>query len=72
MIDFHAIFFYRLWHIRHFIHKSLGIIYGFRLDSSKYMLLHTHIKLRFTQFVQQWIVIDAKYSKYGKSFIEMF
>ena len=52
------LFFYRLWHIRSFIHESLGIIYGFRLDSSKYRLSHTHTKLHFTQFVQKWIVID--------------
>ena len=53
------LFFYRLWHIRPFTHESLGIIYGFRLDSSKYMLSHTHIKLHFTEFVQKWIVIDV-------------
>ena len=53
------LFFYRLWHIRPFIHESLGIIYGFRLDSSKYMLSHTRIKLHFTEFVQKWIVIDV-------------
>ena len=47
------LFFYRLWHIRPFIHDSLGIIYGFRLDSSKYMLSHTHVKLHFTQFMQK-------------------
>ena len=53
------LFFYRLWHIISFIHESLGIIYGFRLDSSKYRLSHTQIKLHFTQFVQKWIVIDV-------------
>ena len=53
------LFFYRLWHIISFIHESLGIIYGFRLDSIKYRLSHTHIKLHFTQFVQKWIVIDV-------------
>ena len=27
--------FYRLWHIRSFIHSSLGIVYDFRLNASK-------------------------------------
>ena len=54
------LFFHRLWHIRPFIYESLGIVYGFCLDSSKYMPSHTHIKLHFTQLVQKWIVIDVE------------
>ena len=29
------LFFYRLWHIRSFIHLSLDIIDGFRIDASE-------------------------------------
>ena len=32
------LFFYRLWHMRSFIHFSLNIIYGFHLDTSMYRL----------------------------------
>ena len=53
------LFLYRLWHIRPFIHESLGIIYRFRLDLSKFMLSHTHVKRHFTQFIQKWIVINV-------------
>ena len=55
----HHLFFYRLCLIRSFIHESLGTIYRFRIDLSKYRLSHTHIKLHFTQFVQKWIVRDV-------------
>ena len=45
---------YRLGHIRSFIHPSLGIIYGFRLDASETMLWYTHIQLHVTLFIQNW------------------
>ena len=38
------LFFYRLWHIRSFIHPSLDIIYGFRLNARKIRLWYTHIE----------------------------
>ena len=53
------LFFCKLWHIRSFVHESFGIIYGFRLDSSKYRLSHAHINLHFTHFLPKWIVIDV-------------
>ena len=48
------LFFYRLWHIRSFIHLSLDIIDGFRIDASGSRFWYSHIQLCFTLLMQKW------------------
>ena len=55
------LFFYRLWHIRSFIHSSLDIVYDLRLDASKN-------RLDAPIFSYMILII---YRKCGKSFIEI-
>ena len=42
MIVFQIMLLYRLWHIRSFIHASLEIVYGVRLDATENGLWYTH------------------------------
>ena len=39
---------------RSFIHSSLDIVCGFRLDESENRLWYTHMQLCFTLFIQKW------------------
>ena len=39
--------FYKVWHIRSFIHPSLDVIYDFCLDASENRLWYTHVQLYF-------------------------
>ena len=58
IIVFQIMFFYRLWHIRSFIHTSVEITYGFRVDASENRP-YIHIQLHFTLFIQKWNDINC-------------
>ena len=63
------LFFYRLWHIRSFIHPSLDIIYRLSLDASENRLWYAQFQLYFT-FLYKSRMILIIYHKYDKSFME--
>ena len=65
------LFFYRLWHVRSFIHPSLDINYGFRLDASEKRLWYAYIQLSVISFLYKSGIISIVYHKYVKSFVEI-
>ena len=63
--------FYRLWHITSFIHSSLDIIYGFRIDASKNRLWYSTIFNYILTFLYKSGMTSIIHHKYSESFFEI-